>query len=169
MTRIDQRPKIINNKEHIGDWEGDTIVGKDKTIRILTNTERVSGYGTLNKLEEVTATLVQIAITDLFSNLPKSKRYSCTYDYGTEFSKEDVYLENKSDIKIYRDFPYHSWKREYIENYNRLVREFFPRGTNFTNIAKMAIVKVKKLLNHRPRKRLGYLTPYEVFVLGISP
>ena len=169
VTRIDQRPAIINNKERLGDLEGDTIIGKDKTKRLLTHTERVSGYGWLEKLNEVSAPLVQTAITKLFINLPKSKRHSCTYDNGTEFGKEDAYLEKQTGVKIYRAWPYHSWERGCSENYNRLVREFFPKGTDFATINTMAVAKVEKLLNHRPRKRLNYLTPYEVFVLGMGP
>lgn len=169
ITRIDARPEIIDNKGRIGDLEGDTIVGKDKTKRILTHTERVSGYGWLEKLNEVAAPLVQPAITNLFSSLPKTKRHSCTYDNGTEFGKEDRYLEKQTGMKIYRAFPYHSWERGCSENFNRLVREFFPKGTDFATITIEAIAKVQRLLNHRPRKRLNYLTPYEVFVLGMDP
>ncbi len=168
ITRIDERPEVIDNKERLGDFEGDTIIGSDKTKRILTHTERVSGYGWLDKLDIVTAPLVQQAIVNLFTSIPETKRHSCTYDNGSEFGKEDKHLESQMNMDIYRAFPYHSWERGCSENYNKLVREFFPKGTDFGTIDTQAIARVQKLINHRPRKRLGYLTPHEVFVLGME-
>lgn len=128
--------------------------------------DRKSGYGLLNKLDIVSAKIVQDKVTERFNKIPKDKKYTYTYDNGTEIGKEDSYFEKKIKMDIYRAYPYHSWERGCNENYNSLGRYFFPKGTDFATITDEDVKRVEKNLNHRPRKRLGYLTPHEVFVLG---
>ncbi len=169
IKRIDQRPLEVETRERIGDYEGDTIVGKDRTKRILSNVDRKSGYGMLDKLDVVTAESVQQKIQEQFKRVPKNKKYTYTYDNGTEIGKEDTDLEKKIGMDVYRAYPYHSWERGANENYNGLVRDFFPKGTDFATISEKDVKRVERNLNHRPRKRLGYLTPHEVFVLGMEP
>jgi IS30 family transposase len=168
VRRIDTRPEVVEKRERIGDYEGDTIVGKDKTKRLLTNVDRASGYGMIDKLDLVRASVLQDKLTARFKKIPASKKHTYTYDNGTEIGKEDRELEKKIKMDIYRAYPYHSWERGCNENYNGLVRDFFPKGTDFATVSDREIKSVERNLNHRPRKRLGYLTPHEVYVLGMT-
>lgn len=169
IKRIDERPEAVETREWIGDFEGDTIVGKDRKRRLLSNVDRKSGYGILDKIDIVRAENIRDKIKERFSKLPKYKKHTYTYDNGKELGEEDRDLEEKIGIQVYRAYPYHSWERGSNENYNGLVREFFPKGTDFATISATEVKRVERNLNHRPRKRLGYLTPYEVFVLGKEP
>lgn len=169
VKRIDKRPGIVETRERIGDWEGDTIVGKDKTKRLLSNVERKSGYALLDKLDIVSAITIHRKLEERFTLIPKNKKSTYTYDNGTEIGKEDEHLEKKIKMDIYRAYPYHSWERGSNENYNGLVRDFFPKGTDFANITEEEVKRVERILNHRPRKRLNYLTPHEVFVKNMTP
>lgn len=163
IKRIDTRPQIVEEKSRIGDYEGDTIIGGEKDKRLLTNVDRKSGYGMIDKLDEVKFEIVHDKLKERFDELPKNKKHTYTYDNGTEIGKEDEWLESKIGMDVYRAYPYHSWERGCNENFNGLVREFFPKGMLFANITENEIKKVEDLLNHRPRKRLNYYTPYEVF------
>jgi IS30 family transposase len=163
IKRIDTRPSIVETRERIGDWEGDTIVGKEKTKRLLTNVERKSGYGLIDKVEIVSVQTIHQILTKRFKSISKRKRYTYTYDNGTEIGKEDSDLEKKIAMEVYRAYPYQSWQRGSNENFNGLAREYFPKGTVFATITEKEVKRVEKLLNNRPRKRLGYATPKEVF------
>jgi len=160
--RIDQRPKEAENRERIGDWEGDTIVGKEKTKQILTHVDRKSGYLMADKLEKSTALETREKTMARFNGLLKKKRQTITYDNGTTFSEHQD-TEIQTGIKIYFAYPYHSWERGTNENTNGLLRQFFPKKSEFANITQRRIDEVASLINNRPRKRLGYLTPAEVF------
>jgi len=163
IKRIEERPEEVETRERFGDWEGDTVVGKEKTKRILTYVERKSGYAMALKLNIVTAEIVNIKTTSLFKKLPKEKRKTLTRDNGLEFGDYDRTLENKTKMEVYRATPYHSWERGTNENWNGLLRQFFPKGTYFDIITEVEIQKAVRLLNNRPRKRLGYFTPRELF------
>lgn len=163
IKRIDTRPDIVETRQRIGDYEGDTMVGRDKTKRLITNVERKSGYGMINKLDTVSMEKMHDTLKKRFSKIPKSKRHTYTYDNGIELGKEDKALERKLGMDVYRAYPYHSWERGSNENFNGLVRDFFPKGTDFANISERDVRRVERNLNNRPRKRLGYLTPREVF------
>ena len=169
IRRIEERPKIVDKRERLGDWEGDTIVGLDKTKRLLSNVDRYSGYGLLDKLDVVTAENTQEKLKERFTSIPQKKRHTYTYDNGSEIGRTDRDLEKKIGMEVFRATPYHSWERGSNENYNGLVRDFFPKGTDFATIGEKEVKRVEKNLNHRPRKRLGYLTPHEVFVLEMKP
>ena len=160
--RIDTRPAIIETRERLGDWEGDTIVGGEKTQRILTHVDRKSGYLIADKLSIVTAEILRETIVNRMKYLPKEKRRSITYDNGTEFSDHDR-IQRFTQAEVYFCYPYHSWERGTNENTNGLVRQFFPKKSLFATITQRDVRKVERLLNNRPRKRLGYATPREVF------
>jgi len=168
IKRINERPAVVETRERVGDFEGDTIIGKDRKKRLLTNVDRKSGYGMIDKLDIVADDIVHDILTKRFAYIPRNKRHTYTYDNGTEIGKEDADLQKKIGMDVYRAYPYHSWERGSNENYNGLVREFFPKGTDFANLSEKDVKRVERNLNHRPRKRLGYLTPYEVFVLEIG-
>lgn len=163
IRRIDTRPAIVERRERIGDYEGDTMIGKDKTKRLATNVERKSGYGMINKLDNVSMEKMHDILKKRFSKIPKSKKHTYTYDNGIELGKEDKMLEEKLSMDVYRAYPYHSWERGSNENFNGLVRDFFPKGTDFAKVSDKDVRRVERNLNNRPRKRLGYLTPREVF------
>jgi len=169
IKRIDTRPPEVEKRERIGDYEGDTIVGKDKTKRLLTNVDRFSGYGMIDKLDMVRSITVREKIAERFRRVSKAKKHTYTYDNGTEIGKEDSELEKNTGMEVYRAYPYHSWERGCNENYNGLVRDFFPKGTDFATISDKEVKSAECNLNHRPRKRLGYLTPHEVYVLEMKP
>jgi IS30 family transposase len=160
--RIDQRPEIVEKRERIGDWEGDTIVGKERTKQILTHVERKSGLLLADKLEHSTAEETKNKTIERFDKIPKNKKYTATYDNGTTFSEHEM-TEKKTGIEIYFAWPYHSWERGANENANGLLRQFFPKKSSFAMITQEAVDEACGLINNRPRKRLGYLTPNEVF------
>lgn len=160
--RIDTRPKVVEKRTRLGDWEGDTVVGSEKTVHILTHAERKSRYLLADKVDGATAEHVRQITTKHFQKLPKYKRQTITYDNGVQFSQHEA-LERDLNISVYFAYPYHSWERGTNENTNGLLREFFPKKSAFKNISKQKLDRVVKLLNNRPRKCLSYRTPEEVF------
>lgn len=163
--RIDQRPAVVERRGRLGDWEGDTILGKEKRIKILTHVERKSGLLLADKLDTATAELVKTKTIQRFKNIPKVKKHTVTYDNGSEFSEHEL-TGRYTGLDIYFAYPYHSWERGSNENANGLLRQFFPKGTCFANIKQQQIEAATELINHRPRKRHGYLTPTEIFTAG---
>lgn len=159
---IGERPDIINHRQRMGDWEGDTVIGRERTKRILTHVERVSGYLFADKLDVVRAEIVAETVALRFRSLPKAKRLSITYDNGTEFASHEI-IEKKTRARVYFANPYHSWERGSVENVNGLLRQFFPKRSSFATITEGDVKRAERLLNRRPRKRLNYLTPFEVF------
>lgn len=160
--RVDARPQIIEERKRIGDWEGDTVVGKEKTERILTHVERKSGLLLADKVEKARAELVRTITVERFKTLPASKRRSVTYDNGTEFSEYEL-IERDANITVYHAYSYRSWERGTNENTNGLLRQFFPKGSSFRNITQENVDHAVSLINNRPRKRHNYRTPLEVF------
>lgn len=159
--RITERSAEVETRERVGHWEGDTIVGSDKQ-HILTHVERKSGLLLADKLKRGTAELTRLKTIERFKNISKNKKLSITYDNGTTFAEHKL-TERKSGISIYFAFPYHSWERGTNENCNGLLRQFFPKKSAFAIVTQERIEEVVDLINNRPRKRLGYLTPNEVF------
>lgn len=160
--RIDKRPKIVEKRKRIGDWEGDTVIGKDRKPAILTHLERTSGLLLADKLDRATAELTGQTTIQRFKDISKDKKYTITYDNGTEFADHEM-TERETKIDIYFAWPYHSWERGCNENANGLLRQFFPKKSLFATITQEDIEKAVSLINNRPRKRLNYLTPSEVF------
>lgn len=159
---IGERPQIINDRSRIGDWEGDTIIGLERTKRILTHVERKTGYLIADFLPTVSAEIVAEKTTESLKKIPREKRLSITYDNGTEFSAYES-IEKKTKANVYFANPYHSWERGTNENTNGLLRQFFPKRSSFATVTQRDVEKATKLLNRRPRKRLCYLTPKEMF------
>lgn len=163
IRRIEERPKIVLRRKRIGDWEGDTIIDRTKKQRMLTHVDRASGFGAADKVEMVTAEAVHAVTRERFKRFPKEKRHTLTRDNGTEFGDYDFLLEEELDMKAYRAAPYHSWERGSNENWNGLLRQFYPKRMEFATVKQSDIERVVRLLNDRPRKRHGYRTPREVF------
>lgn len=167
-TWITERPEYINNRSEVGHWEGDTIRGKERTTAIATHVERVSGYGLADKLDHATATAMKEKTVEGFMRLPKNKRKSETNDNGMEFSEHEQTAATLG-MQIYFALPYHSWERGTNENWNGLLRQFFPKGTRFATVTQTDVDRAVRNLNHRPRKRLNYLSPHEVFIKHLIP
>lgn len=162
---IDERPSIVDEKSRIGDWEIDTVIGKNHKQAIVTIVERVSKFSVMKKVEHKTAEAVAAATIDL---LRPYKEYvlTITADRGKEFAYHERVVR-ELECGYYFAHPYSSWERGLNENTNGLLRQFFPKGSRFEEISERALKRAKGLLNRRPRKALGYATPTEVF-FGIS-
>jgi len=163
VRMISERPSIVEERSRVGDWEGDTVVGKEKKQRILTYVERKSGYGIGSKLDVVTAEIVERKTETIFKKISTEKRLTLTRDNGPEFGDYDRMLEKNTGMDVYRANPYHSWERGSNENWNGLLRQFFPKGLIFATIAEYDVQHAVRMLNNRPRKRLGFQTPREEF------
>lgn len=160
-VRIDGRPEVINRRRRYGDWEGDTVVGKGRRNALVTLVERKSGYARIGLAENLKAETTRQVTIRRMKDLPASLRRSVTFDNGKEFA-EHRQLSRSLGLEIYFALPYRSWQRGTNENTNGLLRQFFPKGTDFSRISHQEVARVEQLLNERPRKRLGYRTPSEV-------
>ena len=160
-TMIDERPKIVDEKTRIGDWEVDTVIGKQHNGVIVTMVERKSKYmlgcPVPNKSEpEVTNALI-------LSLQPfKTKVHTVTSDNGKEFAGHEKVAKNLS-AKFYFAHPYSSWERGLNENSNGLLRQYYPKKTDLRGIKLADMGPVLEKINNRPRKTLGYATPKELF------
>lgn len=161
--RIDERPKVVDRRGRLGDWEGDTMLGRDKRVRIATFVDRRSGYLIAYLLPKHNAELLTTLAVQKFKRLPKEKRRTLTLDNGTEFSDWER-LEKQSGMTIYFAYPYHSWERGTNENTNGLLRQYFPKSMDFNCITAEDLAQVVKRLNDRPRKRLKFKSPKQLFM-----
>ena len=159
---ISERPAIVETRERFGDWEGDTIEGKKSTGYIATHVERKSRYLLAAKLANKKAESLTMQSSKKYWRVPKKMRQTLTVDNGKEFSlfKE---LENKTGLMVYFADPYAAWQRGTNENTNGLLRQYFPKGTDFRFFSEKDLAFVVKKLNHRPRKCLNYQSPHKVF------
>jgi IS30 family transposase len=159
--RIDKRPEAVEKRSRIGDWEGDTILGKDRK-HILTHVERKSGLLFADKLKETTAKETKLRTIARFKKIPRKKKRTITYDNGSTFSEHEL-TGRETKMEIYFAYPYHSWERGCNENANGLLRQYFPKGIPFDKITQKEIDCAVNEINSRPRKRLNYSTPKEIF------
>jgi IS30 family transposase len=146
------------DKSIIGNWEGDTIVGKERKLRIITHLDIASGY-LVAQLADATADSVYRHAKRIISKLPCS---TITYDNGSEFALHKM-IEKVTDAKVYFADPGSPHQRGANENVNGLLRQYFPKGSSFASITNNDVQKAVKRINSRPRKRLNYLTPEQVF------
>jgi len=162
LKRIDERPAIVEERTRIGDWEGDTVIAEKAKNGLLTHVERKSGYLLADKIISWKSEHILERTASRFNRIPKGKRRTCTYDNGCEFAQYEL-IERCTEMTVYFAFPYHSWERGTNENTNGLLRQFFPKKASLSEITQEDIEKIVKLINNRPRKRLDYLSPSEVF------
>lgn len=160
--RIDERPAVVERRSRIGDWEGDTIQGRDRRVRIVSFVDRRSGYLIAYLLPKMRAELLTTLALRRFRHIPRSKRRTFTLDNGPEFSDWER-LEKKSGAAVYFAYPYHFWERGTNENINGLLRQYFPRSLDFNVITSEELAHVVRRLNDRPRKRLDFRSPRQVF------
>lgn len=163
---ISARPDLINKRLRLGDWEVDSVVGKLHQSAIVTIVERLSRYTAIIKVMSKEAAIVSEAIIDRMKPA-KLPLHSITGDNGTEFS-DHQHISEKLGIDFYFTHPYSSWEKGTNENTNGLIRQYFPKGTDFSSISESMLMKVETALNNRPRKCLNYQTPHEVLKHGLN-
>lgn len=160
--RIDERPPIVERRGRMGDFEGDTMMGRDKRVRIVTFVDRRSGYLIAFILPKKNAELLTSLTLKHFQCVPRKKRKTFTLDNGSEFADWER-LEKKSGMPVYFAYPYHFWERGTNENTNGLIRQYFPKDMDFNLIHPKDLAYAVKRLNDRERKRLGFFSPKDVF------
>lgn len=158
---IDERPAIVNDRKRLGDWEVDTLVGKQHKPALVTLTERKSRFTLLGKVPQRTAQAVQDRIHRLL--LPVVDQvHTLTSDHGKEFANHEQIAE-LLQLKFYFAHPYAAWERGTNENTNGLLRQYFPKKHDFQLLSHQEIEQAIFKLNFRPRKTLRFKTPFEVF------
>ena len=158
---IDERPAIVNNKSRVGDWEGDTIIGKGHQGVVATLVERKTQYTVLTASKTKQAPQVRQRIEKALAP-HRSRVYTITYDNGLEFAEHQKMAQTLS-ADIYFAHPYASWERGLNENTNGLIRQYLPKSRRLDNVTQKELKHIMDQLNHRPRKSLGFKTPYELF------
>jgi IS30 family transposase len=158
---IEDRPAIVEQKIRLGDWEGDTVVGKNHQGALVTLVDRKSKLTLIGKVDRYTDEAVEQAIVSLMEMLPR-RTYTLTVDNGKEFSNHESIAETL-EIKVFFADPYSAWQRGLNENTNGLIRLRPQKGSDIRTLTDKQIEHVMGRLNNRPRKSLGFLTPNEVF------
>jgi IS30 family transposase len=164
---IEHRPKIAELKTEMGHWESDTVIGCNHQGVIVTHVDKASKYllaglGKSKKMGEINRVTIE-----LFKGIEAGFRKTMTLDNGKEFCGHEE-LAKELGLECYFANPYHSWERGLNEHTNGLLRQFFPKETNFKIVKEEELNKVVDLINNRPRKSLDYRTPSEVFLLSSS-
>jgi len=164
---IDERPKIVNDKTRFGDWELDTIVGQNNKGAIITATERTTNFFLMKKLpfgknaKQLSKELIRLL-------LPYKKFvHTITTDNGTEFAEHE-YIAEKLDANIYFAHPYSSWEKGLIEYTNKLIRQYIKKKTDFKEYDNKYITEIQRKINKRPRKKLKYKCPTQIFYNLVS-
>ena len=157
---IEERPLIANNRERLGDWEADTVAGKTGKACLITLTDRKSRFLLCEKAAKKASDEVSEKIIKMLLNEPVK---TITPDRGKEFSQHPKITSALGDVPFYFPAPHHPWQRGTNENTNGLLREYFPKNTDITDISDIYIKEMVLELNKRPRKCLNWETPYEVY------
>lgn len=159
---IQARPAEVETRERVGDWEADTVRPSQGSGVIVTLVERATGFSRLGWCERGTADDVAAVIDARLWRL-RDHVLTLTCDRGSEFAN-DSDIEKSLSTQVYFADPHAPWQRGSNENFNGLLREHFPRSRDFSTITTDEIQRVEQALNDRPRKRLGYYSPNEVFL-----
>ena len=158
---IDERPKEVDDKIRLGDWELDTIIGTAQSGVIVSMVERRLKLTKLAKVSRAAAAEVKKALLERLAPI-KDFVFTLTSDNGTEFASH-VGVSKALDSGFYFAKPYHSWERGLNEHTNGLVRQYYPKSKRFNEISSDELMKIEILLNNRPRKVLEFATPIEIF------
>lgn len=163
LPSIDERPKAVERRTEVGHWEDDSLVySPSSPVRLRTMNERVTGLVCIAKAHERTMEEANRITRERLGTLPSVLRKTITRDRGAENLGYEA-LERELGIRCFFAHAYHSWERGSNENVNGLIRRFFPKKTDFRTVTDEEIQRVEYLLNSRPRKRLGWKKPYQVF------
>ena len=154
---IEARPKVVDRRSRLGDWEGDLVVSRASSVALVTLLERKSGYVAIEKIPRKTAGATAAA---MIKRLPGAK--TLTLDNGKEHERWEE-IEAATGVLTYFAHPYTSSERGANENVNGLIRWYPPKGTDFALVSLERIREIERALNERPRKRLGWKTPLAVF------
>ena len=152
---------MVEERNRIGDWEADTIIGKAHKQAIVSLTERKSGLALIYKVDRRTKGNTEGAVRRLLRSI-SDQVHTITSDNGKEFARHEQ-IAKRLKCDFYFAHPYSSWERGTNENTNGLIRQYFPKNRDFRTITHSEIIHAMKRLNNRPRKRLGYKTPNQVF------
>lgn len=167
IINIKERPKHIENRQEIGHWEGDLVIGKGQKSAIGTIVERKSRYLCIIKLKDRKSATVTKQFAKILKGFNQNLIKTMTYDNGVEMAKHKDFTK-KTGIKVYFADPYASWQRGTNENTNGLIRRYFPKGTDFNKVTAKQLKYIQDKLNNRPRKIIGYKTPNEIFNLNAA-
>lgn len=162
-TSIEERPEMVNQKKRVGDWEGDSVESRDHKPGVNTLLERKTGFFLVTKLKNKTSIATIEAMEKRITSFPA---HTLTLDNGPENTDWQT-MESTLNLKVFFAHPYCSSERGANENANGLLREYFPKKTDFTQISEEEILKVEYDLNTRPRKRLGFRTPLEAMSVAL--
>lgn len=160
-TPISKRPAGAENRTRFGHWESDTVLGMRKTGCFGTHVERKSGYLVAFRINDRQDKAFNIATIKAFSAIPDKLKKRFTVDNGKEFAAHKE-LSEATGMNVYFCDPYSPWQRGTNENTNGLLRQFFPKGTSFADVTDEDLQHIVDMINNRPRKRLNFLTPFEV-------
>jgi IS30 family transposase len=164
---IDKRPQIVDTKQRFGDWEIDTIVGENNKGAILTIVERKTAFMMMEKLKygknakQLSKVIYQLLIAYI------QHVHTITGDNGTEFADHQT-IAKMLKTSFFFTHPYSSWEKGLIENTNKLVRQYIPKKTNFNTLTDKDIKKIQYDINNRPRKKLNFYSPKEIFFLHLN-
>lgn len=159
---IEERPQEVANRTIPGHWEGDLMVGRRNASAIGTLVERTTRMTFIVKLRNQDASTIRKAFGEEFRSLPHGLKRTLTYDQGGEMAQHKLFTK-ETKITVYFAHPHSPWERGTNENTNALLRQYFPKGTDFSKISRNRIKEVQDELNDRPRKTLGWHTPHEKF------
>lgn len=167
IINIKERPKHIENRQEIGHWEGDLVIGKGQKSAIGTIVERKSRYLCIIKLKDRKSATVTKQFAKILKGFNQNLIKTMTYDNGVEMAKHKDFTK-QTGIKVYFADPYASWQRGTNENTNGLIRRYFPKGTGFNKVTAKQLKYIQDKINNRPRKIIGYKTPNEIFNLNAA-
>lgn len=159
---IDQRPIVVSERKRVGDWETDSVIFSGKSILSVQH-ERKSKLCRLHRCEDKSAIRSEEALRDSIESLPRNFWLTITRDNGSE-----NVLHHTTEVPSYFCDTYCSWQKGGVENFNGLIREYFPKKSNLDNIEERYIYEIQEKLNNRARKALNYLTPNEVVALELK-
>lgn len=156
---ISERPAVVEQRQEPGHWEMDTVAGSGSKHCVLTLVERVTGCVLIAKLPDHTAAALNRRVIQLITESPELFK-TITVDNGTEFHGYEQ-IEQATGVTFYFATPYHAWERGTNENTNGLIRQYLPKRTSMKNVTQAQCNLIACILNNRPRKRLGFMTPLE--------
>lgn len=162
IISISDRPKEVRHRRVPGHWEGDLLIGRGQTSALGSLVERTTRLTLLVPITHKDAFTVRTAFAKAFKRIPKQFKKSLTYDRGCEMSEHKLFTQD-TEIQVYFADPSSPWQRGTNENTNGLIRQYFPKGTDFQAVPLSAIEEAERRLNSRPRKTLKFQTPQEKF------
>jgi IS30 family transposase len=165
---IENRPAIADMKTEIGHWESDTVIGVNHSGVVVTHVDKASKYLVAGLAKNKTMEEINRVTINLLGRMEPAYLKTMTFDNGREFCGHEK-LSESLKLQCFFANPYHSWERGLNEHTNGLIRQFYPKSTNFKIVKEEDFQKIVNLINHRPRKSLDYRTPHEVFFGASEP